>query len=82
MEDDIKKLRPFVIFCRSLFIWAVLDRRYIAMYDRQISHAGRDAGADIVIRTPCSLSQGSLRCTRKTIYHGLGQFRPRRKGTD
>jgi poly-gamma-glutamate synthesis protein (capsule biosynthesis protein) len=80
MEDDIKKLRPLCDILSVAFHMGILHSPDIAMYDRQISHAAVDAGADIVIGHHAHYLKGVEMYKGKPIYHGLGQFVPAAKG--
>jgi poly-gamma-glutamate synthesis protein (capsule biosynthesis protein) len=75
MEDDIRKLRPMCDVLVVAFHKGVLgfpDK--LAMYDKQVSHAAIDAGADLILGHHSHILKGVERYRGKIIFHGLGHF--------
>lgn len=75
MEEDVKKLRPLCDVLVVAFHKGVLgypDK--LAMYDKQVSHAAIDAGADLVLGHHAHILKGIENYRGKFIFHGLGHF--------
>lgn len=75
MEDDVKKLRSQCDVLVVAFHKGVLgfpDK--LAMYDRQVSRAAIDAGADLVLGHHAHILKGIEEYKGKFIFHGLGHF--------
>jgi len=75
MVDDIQKLRPLCDVLVVAFHKGVLgfpDK--LAMYDKQVSYAAIDAGADLVLGHHAHILKGIESYNGKFIFHGLGHF--------
>jgi poly-gamma-glutamate capsule biosynthesis protein CapA/YwtB (metallophosphatase superfamily) len=75
MVDDIEKLRPLcdvlvVAFHKGVGFVPV----EIAWYERQISYAAIDAGADLILGHHAHILKGIEQYKGKAIFHGLGNF--------
>jgi poly-gamma-glutamate synthesis protein (capsule biosynthesis protein) len=75
MVEDIRKLRPHcevlvVVFHKGV----ILTPARIAMYERQVSHAAIDAGADLVLGHHAHILRGIEKYKGKAIFHGIGHF--------
>lgn len=75
MVDDIHKLRPLcdvltVHFHKGLALVPVR----LAMYEKQISHAAIDAGADLILGDHAHILKGIEQYKGKWIFHNLGDF--------
>ena len=80
MEDDIQKLRPLCDVLVVAFHMGILHSPEIAMYEKQVSYAAIDAGADLVMGHHAHYLKGIEMHKGKAIFHGLGQFAPAGKG--
>ena len=75
MTEDIMKLRPLCDVLTVSFHKGILGNpEMLAMYDKQVSHAAIDAGADLVQGCHAHMLKGIEMYKGKAIYHGLGQF--------
>ena len=75
MADDIKKVRPLCdVLVVSLHKGIMLVRAKLAMYEKEVSHAAIDAGADLVLGHHPSILRGIELYKGKPIFHGLGNF--------
>jgi poly-gamma-glutamate synthesis protein (capsule biosynthesis protein) len=78
MADDVKKLRPLcdvlvVVFHKG---GDSGNREKLAMYDKQVSYAAIDAGADLILGHHAHVLKGIERYKGKVIFHGLADFVP------
>jgi poly-gamma-glutamate synthesis protein (capsule biosynthesis protein) len=75
MTQDIRKLRSRCeVLVVSLHKGVGHTPAEIAMYDRQVSHAAVDAGADLVLGHHAHILKGIEQYKGKTIFHGLCNF--------
>lgn len=75
MADDIRKLRPLCdVLVVSLHKGILHTPIAVAAYERQISHAAIDAGADLILGHHAHILKGIEIYKGKTIFHGLGNF--------
>ena len=75
MEDDVRKLRPLCDVLVVAFHKGVLgfpDK--LAMYDKQVSYAAIDAGADLILGHHAHILKGIEEYKGRVIFHGLGHF--------
>jgi hypothetical protein len=75
MVDDIHKLRPLcdvlvVHFHKGMAFFPVR----LAMYEKQVSHAAIDAGADLIVGDHAHMLKGIEMYKGKCIFHNLGDF--------
>jgi poly-gamma-glutamate synthesis protein (capsule biosynthesis protein) len=78
MAEDVKKLRPLcdvlvVVFHKG---GDSGNREKLAMYDKQVSYAAIDAGADLILGHHAHVLKGIEVYKGKVIFHGLGDFVP------
>jgi poly-gamma-glutamate capsule biosynthesis protein CapA/YwtB (metallophosphatase superfamily) len=78
--DDIQKLKPLCDILSVAFHMGVLHSPEIAMYERQVSYAAIEAGADLILGHHAHYLKGVEIYKGKGIFHGLGQFVPAIKG--
>ena len=77
MEQDIRKLRPQCdVLAVALHKGLMSAPEKLAMYDRQVSHAAIDAGADLILGHHAGGIKGVEFYRGKAIFHGLGRFVP------
>jgi len=75
MVNDINKLRPLCdILVVGLHKGLLYLRSQLAMYDKQVSHAAIDAGADLILGGHAHILKGVEYYKGKPIFHGLGNF--------
>jgi len=75
MISDIQKLRPLCdVLVVALHKGILREATRLAMYDKQVSHAAIDAGADIVFGHHAHIVKGIELYKGKVIFHGLGHF--------
>ena len=75
MEDDIRKLRTVCdILVVALHKGPLGFPDKLAMYDKQVSHAAIDAGADLILGHHAHILKGVEEYKGKIIFHGLGHF--------
>ncbi len=75
MRSDIGDLRPTVDVVVVAFHKGIGHvRARLAMYEREVSRAALDAGADIVVGHHAHIMRGVELYKGKPIYHGLGNF--------
>jgi Bacterial capsule synthesis protein PGA_cap len=75
MREDIAALRSAVDVVVIAFHKGIGHlRSQVAMYEREISRAAIDAGADIVVGHHAHIMRGIEIYKGKPIYHGLGNF--------
>ena len=80
MEDDVRNLRPRCDVLVVVFHKGIRLSPKLAMYDREVSRAAIDAGADLVLGHH-TLEKGIELYKGKAIFHGLGLFIPATKGS-
>ncbi|MBI2958644.1 MAG: CapA family protein [Chloroflexi bacterium] len=85
--DDIRHLRPLCdVLIVALHKGITNTPVTLADYDRQVSHAAVDAGADLILGHHAHILKGIEVYRGKVIFHGLGNFvtvvprMPRRPG--
>ncbi len=77
MAEDIEKLRPQCdVLAVALHKGLMSAPDKLAMYDRQVSHAAIDAGADLIFGHHAGGIKGVEFYRGKAIFHGLGRFVP------
>jgi poly-gamma-glutamate synthesis protein (capsule biosynthesis protein) len=75
MENDIRSLRRNVqVLTVALHKGIGHTPAVISMYERQVSKAAIDAGADIVVGHHAHILRGVEMYKGKPIFHGLGNF--------
>ena len=75
MIEDIQNLRPQCdILTVSLHKGIGHTPAVIAMYEKEVSHAAIDAGADLVLGHHAHILRGIEQYKGKFIFHGLGNF--------
>ncbi|MES3021744.1 MAG: CapA family protein [Pseudomonadota bacterium] len=75
MQDDIAELRAEVdVLVVALHKGLVHTPAQLAMYERPVSRAAIDAGADIVVGHHPHIARGIEFYKGKPIFHGLGNF--------
>ncbi|MBU9723180.1 MULTISPECIES: CapA family protein [Bacillaceae] len=75
MENDIKELRKKCdVLVVSFHKGLVHQPAKIAAYERELSHAAIDAGADLILGEHAHLLKGVEIYKGKTIFHGLCNF--------
>jgi hypothetical protein len=75
MREDIASLRPAVDVVVVGFHKGIGHlRATLAMYEREVSRAAIDAGADIVVGHHAYIMRGVELYGGKPIYHGLGNY--------
>jgi poly-gamma-glutamate synthesis protein (capsule biosynthesis protein) len=77
MQDDIQNLRPrcdvlVVHFHKGLGMTPIK----LAMYEKSVSYAAIDAGADLILGEHAHMLRGVEWYKGKAIFHGLGHFVP------
>jgi len=75
MVDDIGKLRPV---CDVLVVALHKGIGHVpiklAMYEKEVTHAAIDAGADLILGHHAHILKGIEQYKGKIIFHGLGNF--------
>jgi poly-gamma-glutamate capsule biosynthesis protein CapA/YwtB (metallophosphatase superfamily) len=75
MVEDIQKLRPL---CDVLVVHLHMGMAFhpvrLAMYEKQVSHAAVDAGADLIVGDHAHMLKGIEQYKGKWIFHNLGDF--------
>ena len=75
MVDDIRKLRPL---CDVLVVALHKGLGHVpaklAQYEKEVSYAAIDAGADLILGHHAHILKGIERYKGKTIFHGLCNF--------
>jgi poly-gamma-glutamate capsule biosynthesis protein CapA/YwtB (metallophosphatase superfamily) len=75
MIDDIRKLRSLCnILVVSLHKGIGHIPSKLAMYEKEVSHAAIDAGADLILGHHAHILRGIENYKGKIIFHGLGNF--------
>jgi len=75
MVEDINKLRPLCDILVVAFHKGVGFKPVeIAWYEKQISYAAIDAGADLILGHHAHILKGIEQYKGKIIFHGLGNF--------
>lgn len=75
MTQDIRALRSRCdVLAVSLHKGVGHTPAEMAMYDRQVSHAAIDAGADLILGHHAHILKGIEQYKGKTIFHGLCNF--------
>lgn len=75
MQADIEALRPQVdVLVVALHKGVVHTPAHVAMYEKAVSRAAIDAGADIIIGHHAHITRGVEIYRGKPIFHGLGNF--------
>ncbi|MBI2857724.1 MAG: CapA family protein [Chloroflexi bacterium] len=73
--DDIRRLRPQCdVLVVALHKGVTNTPVTLADYDRQVSHAAIDAGADLILGHHAHILKGIEVYKGKVIFHGLGNF--------
>jgi poly-gamma-glutamate capsule biosynthesis protein CapA/YwtB (metallophosphatase superfamily) len=75
MVQDIQKLRPLCdVLVVSLHKGIAHTTSKLAMYEKEVSYASLDAGADLILGHHAHILKGVEQYKGKTIFHGLGNF--------
>jgi hypothetical protein len=75
MVDDIQKLRPLCdVLVVHLHMGMAFQPVRLEMYEKQVSHAAVDAGADLIVGDHAHMLKGIEQYKGKWIFHNLGDF--------
>ena len=75
MVQDIQKLRPLCdVLVVSLHKGIAHTTSVLAMYEKDVSYAAIDAGADLILGHHAHILRGIEQYQGKTIFHGLCNF--------
>ena len=81
MADDVRELRPLCDILAVIFHKGIRLSPKLAMYDKEVTRAAIDAGADVVLGHHTLMEKGIELYNGKAIFHGLGLFVPATKGS-